>query len=304
MKRLVLLLAPPILLSAMAGTDTPVLRYPDFSSTRGLNLVESARREGKVLRLAPAHTDRRGAAWAIEKREVATGFETEFRFQLTHQGGLGHGADGIAFLLQNDGPSAIAGNGGAVGFAMGNGFGDPRVPGIPFSIAVFLDTYRNEDAGDPSNNYIAVCNNGSIPEMRWPPARLAYTRHLPVFLKDKRVHTMRVVYRPPVMSVFLDDLSNPVLTSPVDLAPVVDAQGKTYVGFTAATGAGYQDHDLLSWTFNAGPDVSSSISVVTSNISFFKAACLPDRALCTPEDASVEETGPRTFHIVLPANRE
>src|SRR2546430_3043647 len=56
--------------------------------------------------------------------------------------------------------------------------------------------------------------------------------------------------------------------------------------------------DVCSSDLTAGPktDVSSSISMVSSDISFFKTACLPDRNLCTPERATVEEKTPGRYH--------
>ena len=38
--------------------------------------------------------------------------------------------------------------------------------------------------------------------MRWPAARLAFTPHLRVQLKDRKVHSARIVFRPPVLSVY------------------------------------------------------------------------------------------------------
>ncbi len=233
------------------------------------------------------------------RQPVASGFDTSFRFQLTQQGGAGGGADGFAFVLQNSGPSAVAGKGAAGGFAMGNGRGDPNSPGIARSIAVFFDTFQNVDSGDPSGNYIAICTNGGPREMRWPPPRVAFTPKLRVHLKDRRIHAVRIVYKPPILSVFLDNLSAPVLSSPVDLPIVVDSDGGAYVGFTASTGDGYENHDILSWSFSGMP-----VTDVSSKVSYVLAACLPDRSLCTPEAPVIEENAPAHYHIVLPANLE
>lgn len=283
--------------SASSGESLPTFVFADFASAVGLRVAGTARVSGKVLRLTGAAPWMSGAAWAPEKEEVASGFETTFQFQLSGQGGLGRGADGFAFVLQNSGPAAIAGRGAAGGFALGDGVGRTDSPGIPHSIAVFFDTFRN--AGDPSGNYVAVCTNGNIAEMRWPPPRLAFQRRLHVHLKDGRIHTVRIAYRPPILSVFLDRPERPVLMSTADLSSVVDADGRAYVGFTASTGAGYENHDILSWSFSKGIKPA-----VSSNIAFVKAACLPARNLCTPDQAVVDEAGPGRYHIVLPANLE
>jgi hypothetical protein len=259
-----------------------------------ITLAGDASMSGKLLRLTPARERMAGAAWLIDKQQVSTGFETTFEFRLTHQGG--GGADGFAFVLQNSGPLAIAGHGAAGGFAMGNGRGDPHSPGIPSSIAIFFDTYQNKDAGDPSGNYVAICNTGRPENMSWPPSRLAVVPELTVRMKDHKTHAVRIVFQPPILSIFLDQ--KPVLSAPVDLSLVADAKGQAYAGFTASTGDGYQNHDIGSWSFTAGPPKSD----VSSNISFAEFACLPELNLCTPDRAIVTALGEGSYHVILPAN--
>ena len=125
-----------------------------------------------------------GAFWFERKQIINAGFDTAFQFQLTEQGGLGPGADGFAFVLQNSGPQALGGRGSAGGFALGEPQRYGKGGGIPQSIAIFFDTFRNGEIQDPSDNYISVCAAGTPNKLRWPPPRLAYTRKLPVSLKD------------------------------------------------------------------------------------------------------------------------
>jgi len=275
--------------------------FRDFSSTAGLHLVGSAQCVHNMLRLTPAARHLAGAVWFERKQIVNSGFETTFSFQLTGQGGLGPGADGFAFVLQNSGPEALGGRGSAGGFALADPWHYGKGPGIHQSIAVFFDTIRNQETHDPSGNYIAICTAGTPKNMRWPPPRLAYTRKLPVRLKDGHAHSVRIVFQPPILSVHFD--GGEVLTSVVELATVVDAQGAAYVGFTASTGSGFENHDILSWSFTR-PEVSSTLELVSSEISFLKTACLPDRNLCTPDQAVIEATSQGAYHIVLPANLE
>ena len=269
-----------------------------------IHLVGSARILADRLRLTPANPQQVGAAWFAPKQRVTAGFEVVFRFQLTGQGGLGPGADGFAFVLQNEGLNAIARRGSAGGFALGDGWRDPTKPGIPRSIAVFFDTYYNADGDDPSDNYIAICTNGAIPQMRWPPRRLGIGRKLRIHLKDKRVHKARISYKPPTMAVYLDD-GEPNPRAPVDLSTVVDASGFTYVGFTASTGNGWENHDILDFTITpSDPNVASDLFVVQSDIQFLRANCLKGRNLCTPAESIVEERGPGYYHVILPAQLE
>ena len=69
----------------------------------------------------------------------------------------------------------------------------------------------------------------------------------------------RVVYAPGALSVFLDDLTNPALTIPnLDLSRLLLLDnGSAWVGFTAGTGAAWENHDILAWQFGpAGVPVS------------------------------------------------
>jgi Legume lectin domain len=279
------------------------IEFGDFSRAEGLEMMGGAQSTGSVLRMTEAAPNRAGAAWFHEKQPVGNGFETSFRFQLTGQGGLGRGADGLAFVIQNSSAKALAGRGAAGGFALGDGKNNKRTAGIPFSIAVFFDTFRNEENHDPSDNYISICTSGRPKELRWPPPRLAYTRHLRFDMKDRAVHNVKVVYRPPILSIFVDDPQRAVLVGAIDPSIVTDKEGRAWVGFTASTGAGFENHDILSWSFlGAQEDVSSGM--VSSNITFSMSSCLPDRSLCTPERATVEPGEAGAFRVVLPANAE
>jgi hypothetical protein len=121
-------------------------------------------------------------------------------------------------------------------------------------------------------------------------------------LKDRNAHRVRILFQPPVLSIYLDGSAAPVLESAVDMSPVLDPQGRTWVGFTASTGGGYENHDILSWSL-AAPDVSSTISAVSSQITFLLSSCLPNRNLCTPERAMIEQTA-TGYHVILPAHLE
>jgi hypothetical protein len=135
-----------LFLVAYAHAQVSRFEFTGFDKRHELSLVGAAKIKDKNLRLTPADNDKAGGAWFRNKQYVRSGFETSFEFQLTKPGGLGGGADGFAFVLQNAGPSALAGRGSAGGFALGDGEGDPSRPGIPNSIAVFFDTFHNSAA--------------------------------------------------------------------------------------------------------------------------------------------------------------
>lgn len=267
-----------------------------------LGLVGAAEVLDGRLRLTPAEEQRVGAAWFLKKLAVGGGFEAVFRFQITEASGLGGGADGFAFVLQNEGADAMAGRGSAGGFALGDGRRDREQPGISRSIAVFFDTFRNDDGNDPSDNYVAICTNGAAGRMRWPPNRLGLSRRMKTRLKDGQVHEARIRYAPPLMTVALDG-GEPVVKAAVDLRTVMDAEGKAYVGFTASTGSGWANHDILAYSFRESePQVSSQMFQVESTIRYALTGCLEGRNLCTPPEAEVRKTGEGRYHVVLPGH--
>jgi hypothetical protein len=264
-----------------------------------LELVGSAELLKDRLRLTPASLHQAGAAWYANKQFVRGGFEATFGFQITGQGGLGPGADGFAFVLQNSGPLAIGNRGSAGGFALGELRHYPDSKGIPRSLAIFFDTFHNEH--DPSGNYIAICTNGTVGKMRWPPPRLGVATKMPFQFKDGRVHSARITYKPPVLSIYLDESASPVLTAPVDLSAVTDKSGNAFVGFTASTGNGFENHDILNWTLI--PDTSTVMTSVDTSIQFLdRITCMEGRNLCTPKEAVVEDKGAGSYHIILPAH--
>lgn len=265
------------------------------------SLVGDARPLGSGVRLTRATNDLGGAMWRPEKEPLASGFDTRFRFRISKPGGLNKGADGFAFVIQNHGNQALGGFGGAGGFASGDGIHSGADPGIPFTLAVFFDTHKNDEARDPSGNFLTVAMNGHPEAVLWPPKRLALVNELPFKLKDGKEHQARIRFEPPLLTVYLDDRPAPVLRTVVDLRPVLDPEGKAYVGFTASTGGGWANHDILEWEWR--PAVSSTISVVTSQITFAAHDCLPDRNLCTPPEARVTPLEPGRYRIVLPAHQ-
>jgi phage-related protein len=260
-----------------------------------VKLVGAAKRRGEVIRLTPAAEFERGAAWRTDRVVVRDGFNTSFRFRITEAGGLGEGADGFAFVIQNNGPAAIAGRGASGGFGFGDGRGDRKQAGILNSLAVFFDTFHNEE--DESNNSLSICTHGGKREMRWPPPRLGVNWEPEISWRDGKEHEVRVSFQPPLLSVFVDERLT--LRAPVDLGRMVGPDGMAYVGFTASTGNGYENHDIWDWRFES---VESGLYSVDSTIQFARVECMPGKSLCTPAMASVEPVGEGRFHVLLPAH--
>lgn len=272
--------------------------FENFADPTPLQLAGDARIVKQRLRLFPARRMQAGAAWHREPQPIAQGFETEFTFQLTQPHRRQDGADGLAFVIQNTGPDAVAGVGRSGGFALSTEANNAR--GISRSFAIFFDTHRNREDDDPSGNYVSFCVTS---DGYWPSRRLQHSGRLKVNLEDTREHRARIVYAPPRLSVFLDDLAAPVLTGAIDLRSLV-GHGQAWVGFTASTGAGFAHHDILRWRMTA-PHAESQLLSVESRVAFGAVgdvSCLAGHTLCTPAQGSVEPLAPHRFRIVLPAN--
>ena len=70
-------------------------------------------------------------------------------------------------------------------------------------------------------------------------------------VRDAEVHTVKIVYSPGSIAIFLDDLGSPLLEVFLDIASVLDLdEGRAWVGFTASIEPGFQEnHDIVSWSF-------------------------------------------------------
>lgn len=233
-----------IFLSVLSDQTYAQFNYTDFSSTEGLKLVVNAAQFNNKLRLTPASTGRRGAAWYRTKQYIQNGFETTFQFQFNGQGGISPpGADGIAFVIQVVNDSVIsASNGGSIGYS-----------GITNSLAIEFDTWPNGEAADPNGNHISIHTRGLLANSPHHSYSLGSTTVIPN-LKNQSIYTAKIMYTGTQLIVYLNDLNVPVLTVNVNLSTTLALDnGKAWVGFTSATGNAYENHDLISWSFTPVP---------------------------------------------------
>ena len=199
-----------------------------------------------------------GAVWMVNKQSIVSGFQTTFQFQISGIGGISdptpfgpqQGGDGFAFVIQNYSIPVVGPPAGFLGYH-----------GLPNSLAVEFDTWMNQEPGffDPNGNHISVHSLGTAPNSVSETASLGQATNIP-FMKDGAVHVGRINYTPGTLTVFLDDLTNPVLTiSNLDLSRLlVLDNGTAWVGFTSATGSAWESHDILAWQFGqTGAPVSS-----------------------------------------------
>lgn len=227
-----------------------------------------------VLRLTPSALYWAGSAWYQTPQPVANPFTTSFTFQLNPAGG----ADGVAFVIQNSGLSALGPEGCGEGFAgdfpPSNGGCTPvqgPQTGIPNSIAIRFDSYSQGVGGgtqtnDPGVNNVTI---QSCPGMAANSITAACQLGVYAFpaadFSDGNVHTATITYllqpTPAQTSCVVNSVAGPCLDVildgtdlfptgvPFDMTSIGLSSGAAYVGFTGATGGLDDNQDILSWTF-------------------------------------------------------
>ena len=230
-----------------------------------------------ALRLTPASPDKTGSAWFVTSQNVAAGFTSVFQFQLS--GGTG---DGIAFVIQNVPTSPLTAighisnevsSGGALGYGDQDLSSNPRTgEGITNSLAIEFDTHANS-WDQESANHVAVQSCGTGPNtshhnvncdgtQTGTPSNIAFAALGSPLFADGNRHTVTIDYHPPCgecsnLTIYVD--GNKVLQTAVDLASIGLTSNKAYVGFTAGTGAAYNNQDILSWSFYSNAPTSTTL---------------------------------------------
>lgn len=104
---------------------------------------------------------------------------------------------------------------------------------------------------EPDGNHINVHTRGVFANHigdEYPLGKVTPDIHL----HDEQAHVVKIDYSPGTMTIFLDDIEEPVLEISVDIADTLELDsGNAWVWFTSDTGGGTADiHDILSWSFS------------------------------------------------------
>ena len=231
-------------------TATATINYADFSNNpNSVTFVGDGSFQGGSARLIDGlFGGGRAAMWSNTEQPVRNGFVCMFSFRISdpqvyselppeipRQGG----ADGFAFVIHTWGTGAIGNGGGQIGYATDLD-GDPL--GIPYSLAIEFDTYKNDQLNDPDGNHISVHNAGqyynSADENDGSSLARINSSSLGINLKDGNIHNVRIEYDGAVMKIFVDDFVTPKLNFSVDLNAILwEGSQNATVGFTAGAAA-------------------------------------------------------------------
>jgi hypothetical protein len=258
-----------VLFSPLAAWAAVLFSYSNFSSTTGLTLIGNAATttttDGTVLRLTPAASTQAGAAYsttAVALGSNAT-FSTQFQFRLTSPGGVDP-ADGITFVIANS-PGGL----GSSGFGMGYAGSSAN------SLAIEFDTYNNSIAAgglgafpaEPnSSNHVAIDIGGALTNTNatnvygnascgfagGTPAQNPNTA--PGCMSNGDLWTVKMSYDGAKLTITLSDpAEGSTFTAmnayPINIASILGTN-TAYVGFTASSGAGWENQDIVNWTFS------------------------------------------------------
>jgi hypothetical protein len=229
--------------TAETVAQSPAFAYARFDDATDLALNGDASVEDQELRIARAAFLSRGSAFRMAPVATKT-FSTYFRFRIAEAGGLEDatgesGGDGLVFVLQSAGPSALGEYGGELGYG-----GGTSGSGIQPSVAIEFDTYMNPGVDDVNSNHIGFDTNGSVESNAQVP--------VPFPLDGGQVVHCWVDYKANLLEVRVaqDSIrpSSPLLTQTVNIPGLVGQMA--YAGFTAAGWSAWGAHELLHWSFN------------------------------------------------------
>jgi len=234
--------------SAANYPTTSALAYSNFAATTGLALNGASRTktaDGTVLRMVNTNEDESNSAFSTQMVS-ATSFSTTFQFRMTNPGGIadptGHvGADGLVFVLQNGSPanSGTGGTGGSLGL-------DGR---FPDSVGIAFDTWQNTGNADSSSNELGIDLNGSVDH----DSNNGATKDVSPNFDNGKLWQVWVTYDGTTLAIYASDTgtqpSKPTLSEKLNLAQIIGSPF-AFAGFTAATGEGWEDIDVLNWQFN------------------------------------------------------
>lgn len=238
---------------AFAGiASATAISYPNFNSTAGLTMVGNTATTGSpgVLRIVPANEGQSGAAYSTTPITLGTSatFSTQFQFRFTAAGGIDP-ADGITFVLAAS-PNGLGGAGGGLGYI-----------GVPNSVAIEFDTYNNGPGDGNSSNHVGIDTGGALNMLAFSNVYgiqycdffSGYTGNgcmsnghvwTALITYDGTTQLLNVTLTDPAMGGSFSAISDYM----IDIGSLLGTN-TAYVGFTGSTGSGWENEDILNWTF-------------------------------------------------------
>src|SRR5262249_50937349 len=149
-------------------------------------------------------------------------------------------ADGFTFIIETNGPTALGGGGGSLGYQ-----------GIPNSVAIKFDVFDNQ--GETANS-TGLFFNGDFPGLAQTAGEVNIALNpANVNLRSQSVKTITLTYNGTTLTETIHDptpgqLNNGDFTTTytLDIAGMLGAD-TAFVGFTGGTGGLFSLQDRLNW---------------------------------------------------------
>ena len=218
----------------------PNINFTNFTSGTDLQINGNASLISNALRLTPDVSNQRGSAYYKQAftLDQATSFSTQFQFRTGGTQGT-NGADGLAFVIQGNGATALGATGGNLGYG-----------GVNNSLAVKFDTYKSDEYADISNNSIGILKNGNM--------QATTQTNVGIDLNSGSAVNAWVDYSATTrrMDVYLSTTATKpgtaTLSESIDLTALVG--GTAYMGFSGATGGLRNSQSIENWTASSRQD--------------------------------------------------
>lgn len=238
-------LPPGLSVNPSTGAITGTVNYATSSD---FTTVGAATISGAIVTLVEAIPSQQGAAWLTQQVDVGSPFEFSCDFRVTGS----NAADGVAAVIQRDGPGVYG--------APGRGIGYLGLHGVAFEV----DDFGNLSNGDTSGNHAGALGMyaGAL-EADHSLAGLSAPVNLPFFINDGQWHSMLVSYNGTTLTYYVG--GNLIASVNMDVAAYI-GEKLCWVGFTSSTGGFYAQHQIRNLSMRAGINGSTSILVSASNI--------------------------------------
>jgi hypothetical protein len=157
--------------------------------------------------------------------------------------GSGGASDGMTFIIQAESATTLGANGGNLGYT-----------GITPSIAVKFDTWQ--DSGDINDNNVAILTNGVLnaidPQSPYGVTACQPPSGLFGCMNNGDTWSVWIDYDGTYLYVAVADNSvvRPanLISYPIDI-PSILGSDSAFVGFSAGTGLGDENHAVFNWLF-------------------------------------------------------
>jgi hypothetical protein len=201
-----------------------------------------------VLRLTPSAGGQSGAVYTTTPVTLGSGstFSTQFQFRFTDPAGIDP-ADGITFVLSN-GSAGLGTDGGGLGYQGASAQ----------SVAIEFDTYEN-GGDDSSSNHVAIDTGGVLEDLdltnAYGVANCNFGGGIGTgCMSDGDLWTVLIEYDGTDLSLWVTDPAEGPTDQiyndlPIDISSYLGTSSAT-LGFTGSTGSGYENQDIVDWTYS------------------------------------------------------